>query len=99
MQSDFDQLGKYLKEQREVTGLSQAEVAKKLGYTSPQFVSNWERGLASPPADKMREVVRLLKLDEDRLLKMLCEFSVRYWTEKIKGRTSAKKRPIRSRSK
>lgn len=36
-----------LKEKRLASGLSQLEIAKTLGYSSGQFVSNWERGLCS----------------------------------------------------
>ena len=39
-------LGDYLKSKRENASLSQGDVAKKLKYTSPQFISNWERGIS-----------------------------------------------------
>lgn len=45
-------LGETLKAIREKAGLAQGELAKKMGYGSPQFVSNWERGLCSLPAKK-----------------------------------------------
>lgn len=41
--------GKFFRQLRLDSGLSQAAVAKKLDYTTPQFVSNWERGIAHPP--------------------------------------------------
>ena len=43
------ELGLYFRDMRKKAGLSQLEVSKRLGYGSAQFVSNWERGLASPP--------------------------------------------------
>jgi transcriptional regulator with XRE-family HTH domain len=41
-------LASFLKERRIAAGLSQIDVSRKLGYTSAQFVSNWERGIAKP---------------------------------------------------
>lgn len=39
---------------RAEVGLSQADLAKKLGYASPQFISNIERGLCGVPIDKIK---------------------------------------------
>lgn len=53
----------FLKQKRIDAGLSQGELASQLGYTSPQFVSNWERGLSLPPKGSMKKVCKILKLD------------------------------------
>ena len=45
-------MGEILKEIRERAGFAQGELAKKMGYSSPQFVSNWERNLCSLPPGK-----------------------------------------------
>ncbi|MEZ4744053.1 MAG: helix-turn-helix transcriptional regulator [Bdellovibrionota bacterium] len=42
-------LGLFLKNGREERNMTQSEVAGFLGYSTPQIVSNWERGLATPP--------------------------------------------------
>lgn len=42
-------LGGFLKRAREKRGLTQHEVAQHLAYSTPQFVSNWERGVSAPP--------------------------------------------------
>jgi len=55
-----------LKKARESSGLSQAEVARELGYTSPQFVSNWERGLSSPPVPKLKKLCKMYQLSVDQ---------------------------------
>jgi transcriptional regulator with XRE-family HTH domain len=44
--------GTALKKIREKSGLSQGELAKKLGYTNPQFVSNIERDACGLPLHK-----------------------------------------------
>ncbi len=44
--------GNTLKKWRENAELSQGDLAKKMGYTSPQIVSNWERGICTVPPKK-----------------------------------------------
>ena len=61
----------YLKRARIKAGLSQGEVAKKLGYTSPQFISNWERGLSSPPMDTLGELVDIYKIPGKELVDIM----------------------------
>lgn len=62
-------LPEYLKDMRVKAGLTQAEVANKLGYTSPQFVSNWERGLANPPVFMLKGLTKLYRVDAEEMLK------------------------------
>jgi len=49
-------LAKILHEAREKSGLTQYELAKRLGYTSGQFVSNWERGKSRPPRHILKQL-------------------------------------------
>lgn len=60
-------LSEYLKTKRIATGLTQSEVATRLGYTSPQFISNWERGVASPPAFIIKELAKIYQISADDL--------------------------------
>jgi transcriptional regulator with XRE-family HTH domain len=76
--------GEYLKDKREKARLSQTEVSDSLGYTSPQFISNWERGLSKPPSDKLGGIVRLYKLDREELLDQY-QLSTRHLLETILG--------------
>jgi transcriptional regulator with XRE-family HTH domain len=55
-------LSDYLRQKRVDSGLSQLDVAKVLGYSSPQFVSNWERGLVSPPLETIAVLIELYKI-------------------------------------
>jgi transcriptional regulator with XRE-family HTH domain len=64
-------LGAFLREYREKSCLSQGFVAKSLGYSSPQFVSNFERGLCSPPFNKLRILVDLYKIPVSDLTRLL----------------------------
>lgn len=55
-------LGSYLKQKRIEAGYSQIELGKMFGYSSSQFISNWERGLAAPPEENLQQLIKLLKL-------------------------------------
>lgn len=61
------ELSNYLKKSRENLGLSQTFVSSKLGYSSPQFVSNWERGLSHPPVKSLKKIAKLYKLKDKEL--------------------------------
>lgn len=67
------QLGEYLRDKRVHNGFTQAEIAGKLGYSSPQFISNFERGLCSPPLKNLKTLVKLYKIDASELIKLIIE--------------------------
>ncbi|MCB0415459.1 MAG: helix-turn-helix transcriptional regulator [Bdellovibrionales bacterium] len=67
----YKTLGSYLKNKRVQTGLTQAEVAKKLNYASPQFISNFERGLCSPPLKNLKVLVKLYSISVDEILDLM----------------------------
>lgn len=51
-----------LRAAREKLGFSQADVAAKLGITSAA-VGHYESGLAKPPAERARQLARMLKVE------------------------------------
>ncbi len=61
-------LASFLKERRIAAGLSQIDVSRKLGYTSAQFVSNWERGIAKPPIEALAKIIKLYPVDREEVL-------------------------------
>jgi transcriptional regulator with XRE-family HTH domain len=67
------QLASFLKEKRVSAGLTQSQVAEKLGYSSPQFISNWERGLANPPVFILRDLTKMYKVPADQMFELLKE--------------------------
>lgn len=71
MQEKFKIIGSYLKNKRKACGLTQADVAKELGYNSPQFISNFERGLCAPSIETYPKLVSLYDLSKNELLKVL----------------------------
>ena len=64
-------VGKFLKDQRLRANLTQSQVAQELGYTSPQFISNIERGLCSAPMKYLKGFLKLYKLSLDELLSVI----------------------------
>jgi transcriptional regulator with XRE-family HTH domain len=60
--------GQYLAAARVRVNLSQNELASRLGYSSPQFISNWERGESCPPLNKLRPLARELKIPIDEMV-------------------------------
>ena len=55
---------KTIRELREEAGLTQLEVAYRLGVT-PATVSNWERGIFEPKASQLRAIARLFGVSSD----------------------------------
>ncbi len=74
--ADFHHLGKYLKQRRVDSNYSQVELADKLGFSSGQFVSNWERGVCAPPGDTLHKLIGMLKLDREKIVEAMIEDSV-----------------------
>lgn len=56
------QTGTAFREMRLKQGLTQRDVAKIMGWTTLQFVSNIERGLAMPPKSKIKRFAKLYKV-------------------------------------
>lgn len=67
-------VGTFLQRARVASGISQAEAAKRLGYTTPQFISNWERGLALPPLYALPELVEVYGIHSHELIEAMDEF-------------------------
>lgn len=61
----------YLKQKRRDAGLTQKAVSAKFGFSSPQFVSNWERGLALPPIYVMKELIPLYEIDREEFYQLM----------------------------
>jgi len=67
------QLGEYLRRKREALSLTQSEVAQKLGYGSPQFISNIERGISNVPVKSLRVLIDLYQISADEVIHILLE--------------------------
>jgi len=64
-------LGNYLRDKRVEAGFTQSEIANKLGYSTPQFISNFERGLCSPPLKNLKALVKLYRISVDEIMVLI----------------------------
>jgi transcriptional regulator with XRE-family HTH domain len=70
-------LAQFLKQAREKADLSQRYIADKLGYQSAQFVSNWERGISSPPMKTLKHLGELYHVSAEDLYEIMVEDTLR----------------------
>lgn len=63
--------GRYLRTLRIKQGLIQEDISLLLGYATPQFVSNIERGISKIPMDSLPRFAKAYRIDLDKLK---CEF-------------------------
>ena len=83
MKEIFAELGKYLRDKRKLKGMSQSDVAKKLGYSNPQFISNFERGLCAPPLKKLKILIGLYDLPKKELMKLMLDLQERHLKKQL----------------
>jgi transcriptional regulator with XRE-family HTH domain len=63
-----DSLGTFIKINRKKVGKSQITVAKELNLETAQSVSNLERGLVPLPANKVKPLAKILKINPKHLI-------------------------------
>jgi transcriptional regulator with XRE-family HTH domain len=73
LEYDRKKLGKFLKDAREKAALTQNQVANKLGYSSPQFVSNIERGISVAPLKTISRMVSIYKVSADPVIRIILD--------------------------
>ena len=70
------ELKEFLKRSRVRAGLSQRDVANHLKYKTPQFISNWERGLSGPPISEIKKLSGLYKINSDDLYQVMLNSAI-----------------------
>lgn len=78
-------LGRYLAKKRIEAGLSQGSVSRVLGYSSPQFVSNFERGCCFPPMPALKRLMSLYNISGTEMTKVLMTLQATYFSEEFGG--------------
>jgi transcriptional regulator with XRE-family HTH domain len=81
-------LSEFLKEKRTLAGLTQAEVAEKLGYTTAQFISNWERGISNPPISTIKKICQLYKVSNEEVYEIVLAQSIQEVTDSLRAKFS-----------
>lgn len=71
--SMFVRLGSLLKDKRVEKGITQMSLARELGYSSPQFVSNWERGMCSPAFDTLPTICKILGIPKREIIEIIID--------------------------
>ncbi len=89
--------GSYFRNKRLEVGLDQEDVAKALDYTSTQMISNWERGLCSPPGKVLKTLMKLYKIKREELMSFLVD-QVKIEYEALLGQSKAR-RKVRRKAK
>ncbi len=75
---------RYIKQKRMDADLSQKDVAEKLGYSSPQFISNWERGLSTPPIKTVKKIAELYDVSIEEFSNLLLQDTLQQVTADFK---------------
>lgn len=61
----------YLRNKRIAAGFSQADVSTELGYSTPQFVSNWERGVSLPPVNIIKTLAKKYRTSAEEMYELM----------------------------
>ena len=77
-------LATFLKKSRENSGLSQNKVGDLLGYSTAQFISNWERGISHPPVDSLKKIAHLYGISDKDLFEAVQEAAIEEVKENLK---------------
>ena len=59
------------KQFREKAGLTQREVSDALNYSTPQFISNVERGRCRFPIQKLPKIKKLYRLSTEQMVNLI----------------------------
>ena len=89
---NMESIGKYIKQQREKAGLSQAELGEKVHVTR-QAVSSWENGKTSPDSDILLELSKIFGVTINDILcaDNIEEVALKLVNENNKKRSKIKK--------
>ena len=75
-------IGKRIQKQREQLGLTQAQFAEKLGY-STNYISTIERGASFPRYDKLIAILNSLETSADAIFCDVLDYSTTYQATQI----------------
>lgn len=77
--------GSILRQARVKAKLSQEELANKLGYSSSQFISNWERDRCGIPLKKVVLFCKCTGARQEAIQKAIVDFNGSKLLKKISG--------------
>jgi transcriptional regulator with XRE-family HTH domain len=71
--SKFERLGSLIRDRRISKGMTQAELSAEFGYSSPQFISNWERGDCGPPLNILPKLAKILAITQKEIVQIILD--------------------------
>jgi transcriptional regulator with XRE-family HTH domain len=92
MTARTSKLGTFLHDARVKAGLSQKDVADKFGYKSAQVISDWERGLRSPPSTVLKKLVELYDVPMETFFELILEERTAILEQKLRKNLGVKRR-------
>ena len=78
-------VGDFLKESRIKEGLSQREVSQYLGYPTAQVISDWERGVRSPPSIMLKMLVKLYAVPMEQVFTLIMDEKTALLERKVRA--------------
>ena len=91
MSKKFLHMGNLLRQSRIDNGFTQDSLAEQFGFGA-QLVSNWERGVCSPPGDIFYNLIKILKINKEELVNVMVEDARDRIEQKIDSLMKTKKR-------
>lgn len=79
-------IGKKLKEMREAVGLSQKELAYRMGWTTPQFCSNFEQGKSFPSLSALDKLSVIYGVNPEELKVLVYRAKVDEYKKDLKAK-------------
>ncbi len=70
--------------------MSQKEVSDLYGYKSPQVISDWERGLRSPPAKMLKKLAILYQVPMETFFELILEERTKILENKLRRNLGVK---------
>jgi len=91
LEYDRKKLGTFLRGAREKANLTQMEISSRLGYSSPLFISNIERGVSVAPLALLSKLVSAYKISPDPVIKIILESQSQMLRTKLSGKKASRK--------
>lgn len=85
-------LADFLKMKRNSVGLSQKEVADQMGYSTPQFISNWERGVSHPPIGVLKKLGELYRVSAEDIFEVTLKATIEEVTVDLRKKFNRSRR-------
>lgn len=73
MKKSYKHLGSIIKEYRNKANYTQKDLADRLGYEIPQFISLMENGHSKIPLNVLGEIIAILNIPEKKVLEILLD--------------------------